>query len=87
MIRRVCRVDPVDELRRDEGVLLLYERNLVRLSVLGDEIYRVSEQPRTVAELALHLAEVFGQADVDTEAATEAAVTQLLAEGVLRELP
>ena len=82
------RVDAVDTLFREEGALLLYARELVSLSPLGEEIYLAAGHPVAVEDLAAHLRDVFGAPDgADLLDATRAAVTDLIARGVLREAP
>lgn len=82
----VQRVEPVDTLFREEGSLLLYERELVRVSPIGEEIFAVTAEPMTVEGLAAHLTSLFGSPEGDAVEATRVAVEQLLAKGVLREV-
>lgn len=82
----VHRVEPVDSLFRAEGALVLYERELVRLSPLGEEIFVAAQRPVGLEDLARHLAQVFGVPAGDPLEATGAAVRDLVARGVLREV-
>lgn len=81
----LVRVEPVDVLALDGGVLLLFERTVVRLSDLGRTIVELCAQPRTEAEIARYLATTFGTPpDQTLEDATSQAIQALLADGVLR---
>nr|NLI51544.1 hypothetical protein [Propionibacterium sp.] len=81
-------VPPVDRLDFEEGSLLLYERRLVSLSVLGAAVADLSATPTTVAALAEGLREAFGDpADGSADEATAAVVAALLALGVLEAAP
>lgn len=81
------RVEPVDALFHPQGALLLYERELVQLSPLGEEAFLFADRPVTLEQLAAHLAEVFGAPDGDAVEASRLAVEQLVAQGVLEQLP
>lgn len=83
-MERVLRFQPADALFREEGTLLLYETTVVRLSALGEEIFHATAQPIHLAELAEHLAALFGAPEGDTLGATELAVHQLSLQGVVR---
>lgn len=80
------RVEPVDVLARPEGTLLLYERELVRLSPLGGEIFAGAARPVPLEDLADRLAAAFGAPEGDLLDATRVAVQQLVTMGVLREV-
>lgn len=88
MIGRVRHVPPVDRLDFEEGSLLLYERTLVSLSVLGAAVVRHTAEPTSVADLADRLREEFGDPVAGSvEAATASVVDALVGTGVLEPLP
>lgn len=84
---RYVRVEPVETLVRAEGVLVLYERELVQLSPLGGEMFAACAEERTLGELTEHLTAVFGRPPGDPEEATRIALESLVAREVLREVP
>lgn len=87
MSGRYVRVEPVDLLVLDGEGLLLYPERFVRLGPLGTCLVVAAEVPRTIGDLADALTDVFGSPpDADAVAATRAAVADLLAQGVLREV-
>ena len=71
---RYVRVEPVETLVRAEGVLVLYERELVQLSPLGGEMFAACAEERTLGELTEHLTAVFGRPPGDPEEATRIAL-------------
>lgn len=81
------RLEPTDALTRDEGTLLLYETSVIRLSPLGEEVFSATDRPITLADLADHLAAVFGAPEGGLLEATEEVVHQLELCGVLHRLP
>lgn len=81
------RVEPVDALFHPQGALLLYQRELVQLSPLGEEIFVFADRPVSLEQLADHLAEVFGAPDGDVVEAARHAVDQLVSQGVLEQVP
>lgn len=81
----VVLVPPVDTLEVDDGLLVLYERTVVRLTVLGRAVIDLCSRPTTEAALAAGLVREFGDPpDGDLLAATRTVVEELLAGGVLR---
>ncbi|WOP17197.1 PqqD family protein [Raineyella sp. LH-20] len=83
--RRVTRVEPVDRLELDDGVLLLYDRTVIRLTDLGRAVVEMCEQPLTEAEIAERLAAEFGEPpEGGLLEATHRLVEDLLSGDVLR---
>lgn len=84
---RLQRVEAVDTLIRNEGMILLYPRQLVRLAPIGEEIYLAAKDPIELGTLAAHLGAVFGapQGRSLREATREVAL-ELIEQGVLRRL-
>lgn len=81
---RVRRVEPVDRLTDRRDSLLLYERQIVRLGPIGTAIFEAAGIPIGLHDLAGRLEREFGApADGGTELATQAAVDDLVAQGVL----
>ncbi len=80
-------VPPVDRLDLDEGTLLLYERRLISLSVLGGAVADHTVEPVSVAALAGLLRTEFGDpADHSASDATASVVADLLDLGVLERV-
>lgn len=85
MSEPVVRVEPVDLLMTEDGALLLYDREVLRLSLLAGAVFEWCAEPRTVAELARLLVDEFGAPPSgDIEDATAAIVAELRDRGVLR---
>lgn len=81
------RVEPVDLLVLDGEGLALYPDQFVRLGPLGSCLIAAAEAPRTIADLAYALTDAFGlPPEGDAVDATRAAVADLVAQGVLREV-
>lgn len=84
---RVRLVPPVDRLDLDEGTLLLYERRLVSLSVLGAAVADLSTEPVTAAALTESLRAEFGDPVAGSAAAATAEVVAALVDlGVLEPI-
>lgn len=83
---RYVRVEPVETLVRAEGVLVLYERELVQLSPLGGEMFAACAEERTLGELTEHDPRSSGGRR-DPEEATRIALESLVSREVLREVP
>jgi len=82
--RLVRRVTPVDVLDRPEGLLVLSDRELLRLGDLAADVFRWTERPVPLAALAQRLEESYGAPpDGDTVEATVGIVDDLVARGVL----
>lgn len=82
------RTSPVDALPIDDGLLLLYQREIFRLSLLGQMVYEHCEQPRTATEIADWLLEQLGAPpEGDLHESSRTVITQLTAAGVLQETP
>lgn len=78
-------VPPVDLLEVGDGLLVLYERTVIRLTDLGRAAMELCSAPMTETDLAEALSLRFGDPpDGDLRAATRAVVDELLAGGVLR---
>lgn len=87
MSDRYVRVEPVDLLVLDGEGLALYPDQFVRLGPLGTCLVAAAEAPRTIGDLADALTDAFGSPpDGDAVDATRAAVADLVAQGVLREV-
>jgi hypothetical protein len=81
-------VPPVDRLDLDEGTLLLYERRLISLSILGGAIADHAAAPVSLADLTALLRSEFGDpADGAASEATAEVVASLLELGVLERVP
>ena len=82
---RVVRVEPVDSLPVDDGLLLLYEREVIKVATLGQVIFDYCDEPRTASQVAAELARECGEPpDAELEAATRTILDDLLSSGVLR---
>lgn len=82
---RFVRVEPVDSLEVADGVLVLYDRTVVRLTALASALVARCTEPMTEAEIADTLAADFGEpADGDLRGATRALVEELRSAGILR---
>ena len=88
MSGRYVRIEPVDLLVLDGEGLALYPDQFVRLGPLGTCLVAAAEAPRTIDDLADALTDAFGSPPPDGDAvnATRAAIADLVAQGVLREV-
>lgn len=87
MSGRYVRVEPIDLLVLDGEGLALYPDQFVRLGPLGICLVTAAESPRTIGDLADALTDAFGSPPAgDAVDATRAAVADLVAQGVLREV-
>ncbi|WOQ16347.1 PqqD family protein [Raineyella sp. W15-4] len=81
----LLRVEPEDSLTLADGLLLLYQHTVVRLSDVGRAIVALCDQPRTDAEIAGRLAAEFGHPPQGSiEDAARDAVDMLVSGGILR---
>lgn len=82
---QIVRIEPADSLPIDDGVLLLYERQALRLNAVAAAVFSYCRVPRTLVELAEELRQIAGEPpDGDLADATAAVVADLRAAGVLR---
>lgn len=80
------RTEAVDHLVHEGESIVLYEDHFVRLGPLGTHIVMAAETPRTINDLAAALTEAFGgPAHGSAVDATRAAVSDLVAQGVLKK--
>ena len=87
MSRAYRRMDTVDHLVIDGESILLYEDRFIRLGPLGTRIVTIADTPRRIEDFAAALTDALGApAHGSAAEATRAAVTDLLAQGVLREV-
>ena len=87
MTDRYVRVEPVDLLGLDAESLALYPDRFVRLGPLGTCLLVASEAPRTIDDLTAALTDAFGDPPEGSAVdATRAAVADLIAQCVLREV-
>lgn len=85
--RLLTRVEPVDRLDLDDGVLLLYGRTVIRLTDLGRAVVEMCDRPLTEAEIADRLAAEFGEPPAGgLLEATHRLVEDLLSGDVLRRV-
>lgn len=83
-------IPPVDQLSRDDGALLLYEGNLLRLSPIAAAVADLARDGIDFEDLVTSLEARFGVPDTgSTTQATRAIVTELIDRGVIHaiELP
>lgn len=87
MSGRYVRVERVDLLVLDAESLALYPDRFVRLGPLGTCLLAAAETPRTIDDLTAALTDAFGDPPQSTAAeAARAAIADLVAQGVLREV-
>lgn len=82
-------IPPVDQLSRDDGALLLYEGNLLRLSPIAAAVADLARDGIDFEHLVTSLEARFGVPDTGSTKATRAIVTELIDRGVIHaiELP
>lgn len=81
----VRRVEPVDSLTVSDGVLVLYDHEVLRLGPLAAVVFDYCRQPRDVAQISAHLRQQFGEPPEGTAVGVaERAVATLRQAGVLR---
>ncbi|HBX82044.1 MAG: PqqD family peptide modification chaperone [Propionibacteriaceae bacterium] len=84
---KVLRIPVADMLEHDGELLVLTDSTLLRLPELGARLLTACEEPRTVAELADLLEQIFGPPEEgSTLEATQTAVTALRGAGLLRDV-
>lgn len=84
---KVVRIPVADMLEHDGELLVLTESALLRLPELGAKLLAACEEPRTVAELADLLEQMFGPPETETTLqATQTAVYALREAGLIREV-
>jgi len=87
MTSSFVRRTPADVLEVDGESLVLLGDRVVRLSPIATAVFGLTATPRTVAELAVALEEMFGApADGGTVDAAAAVVEELVAVGALQEV-
>ncbi|QGF23876.1 hypothetical protein [Raineyella fluvialis] len=83
----VVLVEPVDTLEVDDGMLVLYDRTVIRLTAIGRAVVDYCHQLRTPTNVADHLAGVFGAPpEGNLLDATLAVIDSLLGAGVLQRV-
>lgn len=58
--RRWSRIEPTDVLAIDDGALVLYEREVLRITQLAAAVFEWCREPRSEAEITRLLLEAFG---------------------------
>jgi len=81
------RTDMVDHLVINGESVVLYEDHFIRLGPLGTCLVAGAQAPRTIDDLAGALRDAFGEPpQASAEDATRAAIADLVAQGILREV-